>query len=211
MGPQAEKKLHILTEALLARWKESPRPFRLCGYLGTFANYIKTDDDYRFSLFVGQDPMHITPVRQLIHESIARRAKKREASAVEMIQPRSPRNLNRCSSEAESLHLLDLPLEIQYMIHDCLGFEDIESLLHATGWEVSRGYWRSRLPKNIIFELDQINPQVELDWCFYCPQVEPLVTGNPQLRNRGRILQILGETKELFLYLVSQEEIMGKP
>jgi hypothetical protein len=97
-----------------------------------------------------------------------------------------------------------LPLEIMYMIFDLIsGTKSWAALkmLENMGWQLPDSYWRDRIPRDIISELDeeisQLDPPADIDWPFLCLKAEMRCKTQYSLRNRHRILRIVRSVKSL--------------
>jgi hypothetical protein len=107
------------------------------------------------------------------------------------------------------LSLCNLPYDIRCLISDHLHYSHLETLLTATGWRINDQYWRSRFPWEILFEAEELDYEVGLDWQRLCLRGEELIENEFGLLNRARILQILQETKRLFLSFLEEEQQVG--
>ena len=94
--------------------------------------------------------------------------------------------------------MYDLPLKVIYMILDYLYNPDASRLIAIMNWHIADAYWRSRFPKDIIFEIEQLSPTADLNWQFLCLEAELLLETSKRLLNRQRIFQILIRTKQHF-------------
>ncbi|PLB55680.1 hypothetical protein P170DRAFT_344994 [Aspergillus steynii IBT 23096] len=107
-----------------------------------------------------------------------------------------------------------IPVELAIMIVDLIrkapgyGLEDIKStrnMLSAFGWSLPDTYWQSRCRNRLIFEVeDLIEAGSKVDWQLVCLGLEELLFDHHWyfkggLRNRGRILQLIGQIKVVFL------------
>ncbi|KAL4887740.1 hypothetical protein BDV59DRAFT_22133 [Aspergillus ambiguus] len=84
-----------------------------------------------------------------------------------------------------------LPLDIQMLIVDEL--EDVEDIAKATDalqWNFTDGYWKTRIPKDIIFEYSAIqNDDLQWNRLFYI--IQHLLRESHGLRKRQQILNFL--------------------
>lgn len=139
------------------------------------------------------DPVKIPAVRTLIKKSIWRRK--------HQIRPRYSCPLIQC-------FLSRLPLDIQYIILDLLDYNDIFNMQQALEWPVGDSYWRSRVPKILFFELEDVEEE-GLDWEYLCPRLEQLLASFDPLKNRQRIMRVLQGTKNIFLRNLREEGMIN--
>ncbi|KAL1964462.1 hypothetical protein VTN77DRAFT_6888 [Rasamsonia byssochlamydoides] len=99
--------------------------------------------------------------------------------------------------------VLSLPAEIQWLVLDSLHHIDIRRLLDATGWQIADIYWRCRLQRDLIFELNDLGPDAHLDWQFLCLDAEKMMEESFGLMNRQRICNVLEEVKQRMDFLLS--------
>lgn len=185
VGESAENELDLFLEVLHQRWKMEPQPFELGNCVRErfwFANHFERDANIELRAI--WDPVNIPEIRSAIRRSRLRSFKRRNASS-------------RCLSK------LSLSLDVLLQILDYLQAADIENLLSATHWQVPDFYWRSRFPRKLIFEAEELisNKTENINWEFLYLEVEKLVRNERLLglQNRQRIFRILEGTKELFL------------
>jgi len=107
-----------------------------------------------------------------------------------------------------------LPTDIRFIILDLLKEpKDILNILVAFKWQwqIPDLYWRSRFPKDILFEFDEIiTSKKELDWQYLCLRAEELLETCHGLRNRRRIMRVLEGTKSVFLQTIEQDREQEK-
>lgn len=92
-----------------------------------------------------------------------------------------------------------LPPEIQYIILDQLSRKCFANVREA-GLKVHDEYWRSRVPKNLIFELQDIAATDLVDWEFLCLEIEETVEGWDlrSLEARRYLIESLHRRKRAF-------------
>lgn len=186
IGQSVENELDLFLEVLYQRWKMKPRPFEL-GHCVKERNWYGSvyEKDKKVVIGAMWDPMDIPEVLSVIRRCSLRGSKRRSSG-----------------SQHSSACTLDLPLDILLHILDYLHVVDVEHFLVATQWQAPSSYWRSRFPRKLIFEVEELisNPTEYVDWRFLCVEVEKLL-GNERLlglQNRQRIFRILEGTKDCF-------------
>ena len=189
IGPSAENQLDLFLQVLSQRWEMKPRPFEVRRCIWK-RNWMECYSGKKLleCLVAILDPMDIPEIKALIHRCT-------QGGRGDDVKGRS--------SSSQNLGSLDLPLDIIHHIFDHLRVTDIESILIATQWQVPSFYWRSRFPRKLIFEIEELtSAEMEnVNWQVLCLEVEKLIEGETSrgLQNRRRIYRILEGTKELFL------------
>jgi hypothetical protein len=93
------------------------------------------------------------------------------------------------------------------IIIDLLDYKSIPKLLRAFGWVLSNTYWSKRLPKDLIFEMDDlIKDNFEIDWQFLTLGVDKLFQRSYGLLNRRRLLPVLKKVRDLFFEEVAKQQ-----
>ncbi|XHG02140.1 hypothetical protein AWENTII_005501 [Aspergillus wentii] len=136
---------------------------------------------------IPHDPVNIVELRDLISEAIQRRGSQREQRRPRVIIPR-----------------IALPVEIQMVIVNALHIaSDIQNTLAAFNWQLPDTYWRTRFPKDIIFEYKDLMT-VNLDWKYLYLGLEGLFKSSHGLGHRVRTLDNLKEIHSIFLRLLER-------
>lgn len=91
------------------------------------------------------------------------------------------------------------------MIMDLLDYKEIPKPLRAFGWVLANSYWSGRLPKDLVFELYDLD-NVEVDWKFLTLGVEKLLQRSYGLLNRRRLLPVLRKVRGLFFEEVAKQQ-----
>lgn len=195
VGSEAEKELALFAQTLAERWPK--QPFGLSRRERSKKNR-NSDFSISFNSLlwnIASDPINIPEVEKLI------RGHGRTKSLG------SGKKSKSGPGRVSDLGSLDLPLDIQFLILDCTRTEDTQNLLVATEWDIPNSYWRSRFPRDIIFEIEKllVPGKREVDWQSLCLGAEKLLQDDKiyGLENRKRILRTLGETKTMFLSKLS--------
>lgn len=92
---------------------------------------------------------------------------------------------------------VDLPPEVKMMILDCLDTMDVRNSLSVFHWKLPDRYWRSRFPKETVFEYENLK-STNLNWEHLCLGVEDLLQTSHGLRYRKQTLRNLSDIKKLF-------------
>lgn len=187
IGRCAEKYLGLFCQVLVNRWADEDETFGLGEEL--FEEFDFNDEDWAgdgltSDKFCLRDPLYIPAVRTLIRR--ARRPYRRLK-----ISKKRRDILN-------SLRLGLLPVDVQCLILDYLDYNDAKNVLRAAGWQVGDEYWRARFPRDIIFEITEVDPTFVMNWQFLCLEAEALMENNQSLLNRRRIMRLLREDRESF-------------
>lgn len=143
---------------------------------------------------IQHNPLQIPAVTSLLRKLIRR-------SAVNNKSP-SPKLKPKCLVPAM------LPLEIMYMIFDCLDQANFELVLEATGWVINEEYYRCRFRCHyLVFETEKLRSQVDLDldWPFFYREAEGLLQESGGFQTRCRIMGLLNVTKRRFLSRLASE------
>jgi hypothetical protein len=191
IGPVAEEELDLFVQILHERWQKNPFEVNKCVVNRYWRNrYLESGELISDSLVTTADPEDIPEIKNIIHRA-AKEAVCKQA-----------RIKLRCRSH------LDLPLDVQLLIIDCLRSRDARNAPAGMGWQVPLSYWKSRSSSVIqyIHEIENIKPE-EIDWEFFYQEVEELFENKAKsygLQNRLRIFRILKGTKKLFLSRLAQ-------
>lgn len=110
-----------------------------------------------------QDPVHISQVQRLVDTSIRRRA-------TEPMRQKTMKG-RRVFSTVTGQGWIAIPAEIKCLIMDHLHGKDVGHGIIALGWRLPDRYWRSRFPRDIIFEVGDFDLG-EIDWQHLCMEVE---------------------------------------
>lgn len=159
---------------------------------------------HREGLVAITDPIDIPEVKDII-DRVTEKALNRGVEK----QLGSHHSSTLTNDKAGGQDLLNLPLDLKLLVLDCLRPADTQSILAATGWQVPDSYWRSRSPRIIIFEIEELDPTVKVDWALFCQEAEELVESRSSLglQNRQRIFRILEGTKNLFFSALGEKEL----
>lgn len=151
-------------------------------------------------MFPVWDPLDIPAVHELFRKAA-------EARARETVKRKTRKWCPLLQLPIEHLRAPSsvLPPEIKDLILDHLPYhKDVRNALYAFGWKIPDSYWRSRFPRDIIFEINhELDPKVEVDWKFLCLKAEELLETSQSLLNRQRIFRVLEGTKKLFFEMDS--------
>ncbi|KAL2006514.1 hypothetical protein VTN00DRAFT_9182 [Thermoascus crustaceus] len=118
------------------------------------------------------------------------------------------RRWSRVASRNESNVIFTVALDVKLLFLDYLDHKAIRNTIAALGWEIPDSYWRSRFPKDLIFEVEEIGTR-EIDWQYLFLKIESLLKNSDALLNRRRIMKVLEGTKKIFLQLTEGEQIEG--
>lgn len=153
------------------------------------------------------DPVKIPALREVIDESIDRCRYREQESGHNTrrcrLTPIRPLPIFLDVKPTIISHVL--PTDVQWLIVDQLEYR--ARILRAFGWVLSDSYWSKRSPKDLIFEVDDLEKtdNVEFDWQFLCLGVEKLLQRSPGLLNRQRLLPVLRRTKTLFFEKLAKQ------
>lgn len=192
IGPSAENDLDLFLEVLFQIWDTEPHPFEVSNCIGnrSWGGMDSSEALSEEELHAVWDPTDVPEIQAILRQSTKQEVGERSKMR---------------SSGSQNLGTLDISLDVIHQILDYLPVTDIENILTATQLQLPNLYWRSRFPRQLIFEADEfISAEAEnanVDWRFLCLEIEKLL-GNESLhglQNRQRIFRILEGTKELFL------------
>lgn len=173
--------------------------------------------------YMPRDPLNVTEVRDMIKVAT-------ESPSGYQARHRRPESSNQMSSVWSNVRLryrnkeswdrncrneelenkeplVDLPLDIIYMIVAYLQHPDICNTLRAFRWQLPNSVWRSLFPKDIIFEYEEIKAAENLDWRQLYFRAHGLLKTSDGLKNRVRIMKILTAVKSVFLQLLKENNI----
>ncbi|GKZ63211.1 hypothetical protein AnigIFM49718_011280 [Aspergillus niger] len=123
-----------------------------------------------------RDPIGMTSVRRFVTRCRTRATSRDKVS-------------NRpCSMDS---WLIRLPMELQYMIMDQLGYKDVCSVLGGIHWTVDNGYWKRRLNLDLFSEVRSILHE-DLDWRWLSLNLEVLEQSQAGV-DRKRFFTLLEE------------------
>ncbi|KAL1967137.1 hypothetical protein VTN77DRAFT_3428 [Rasamsonia byssochlamydoides] len=157
-------------------------------------------------LFALRDPLNVVEVRDLIKQAVVKRRKRKTGEKrSKSLSTRKPLN-----QDDNAYNDILLPVDIILTILDFLSYyKDIRNTLQALpswGPMIPNLYWRSRFPKEVIFEYEEIASRDDLDWQDLYFKAGDLLETSHGLRNRQRIMKVLEGIKALFLELVMTGE-----
>jgi hypothetical protein len=219
IGPSAESELDLLVRTLLQRWQEQPFEVSSCMDGRAWAqgeNILVELEGLRGvcdppDTLEGQiavtNPMDIPEVKDII-----RKATEKSADKEERRKPESDTSSNSFGESSmrfsTSKTLLTLPFDIQLLLLDFLRPADARKTLTATGWHVPDSYWRRRSPRKLIFEIDDLDPAVKVDWTFFCQEADELIESKSLygLQNRQRLFRILTGTRDMFFSTLADRD-----
>lgn len=211
LGPELEGNLDTLVMALKYSWGELPseETDRLHSYRGHYGGpfwladlmnneyYLQNDGDPRPPIsakeqfFVLSDPSCISGIQKALENS-----KRNKDDAFD--------NSNETQLKASCKGPVDLPPELQLLVLDFLSdILDIGNAAAAFRWHLPDLYWRSRIPCDVFYELNDI-PSDEVDWESLAIELGKLLRGCWVLENRMRILRLLYYVRDRFLGMVAQ-------
>ncbi|KAL2004700.1 hypothetical protein VTN00DRAFT_3228 [Thermoascus crustaceus] len=155
------------------------------------------------------DPTHVEEVSDIIEKSISRCARKKTKTKTRRWRPCLDPNHSYIEEHLKSPSGLRLPanIEIRYLILDNLDYADAQNAFRAFGWRVLKGCFQRRFPRDLVFEIEQLKtPVPEMDWEFFCLEVERLMESSEVLLNRQRIFRIVRGAEEMFADRVEGRE-----
>ena len=184
IGPVAEEELDLFVQTLHKRWQKHPFEVDNCVVNQNWSGQkFRSHGLIPECLIATADPGDIPEIKDIIRRAI-------EASICK-----------RARSKLRSRGHFELPLDVQFLIIDCLRPRDARNALAGLGWQVPLSYWRSRCSPAIkyIHEIEEAKPE-EIDQEFLYQEIEELLENNASygLRNRQRIFRILEGTKKSF-------------
>ncbi|KAI9924212.1 hypothetical protein MW887_007162 [Aspergillus wentii] len=139
---------------------------------------------------IPHDPLNILELRDLIEEATRLRVRPEAETSQRGIVYRLPY----------------LPLGVQMVIVDLLHrVLDMRHLLLAFDWRLPDAYWRSRLPKHVVFEYEDLQ-HAHLDWEYLCLGVLDMMKTSHALRHRERTLSNLKAIRTIFNGLLEVKE-----
>ncbi|OJJ33312.1 hypothetical protein ASPWEDRAFT_185713 [Aspergillus wentii DTO 134E9] len=155
-GPQVEKHLDLLVQALRLKWVGGAHEL----LSDTWYHYEYTRYRWDWTLQPIDIPSYLN-------------------DPMGTGETRSP-----CPSENHVYH--SLPLEIKYLILDTLQREkDINGLLSGFEWYIPDSYWKGRFPREMGFEIGQIRWK-EIDWPYIIENAKLITDSpSLQLRRRN--------------------------
>ncbi|KAL2006804.1 hypothetical protein VTN00DRAFT_9472 [Thermoascus crustaceus] len=196
---------------LYGRWNEKPQPFDIANCLrgGRIWNLDDLNDGpHPESRIAVKDPINIPEIEALFRRSAEQNAirgfrkKLRSSSSSDDHHPTSDSDSGSTSpvdNVKTNIRLrFDLPIDLLYLVIDRPRDPDASNLQKAMGWQAPDWYWRARLLRDIMFEIDGWTPLPDVDWKFLCLSAEQMMETSTWLLNRRRILRILKGTKVLF-------------
>lgn len=151
--------------ACVAVWKVNILDFDICytheGRVKLFQRREGSQTKYW-----GRDPVDILPIKDLLKTSISRAARRKTRKETRRRAAFHGRTIHR-----ERMDMRVSP-EIQLLILDFVhSRNDAQNLLIAFGWLIPEEYWRRRSPREVIFEVEDLDQ--EDDWMFLCLEGGP--------------------------------------
>lgn len=194
LGSLATSRLDLIVAALRKQWDEIiPRISRSSTSAAELSyNFGRYYQGLQHSYQV-EDPMFIPPLNTLLQTCT-------DLSSA-----------NKGSRETISLNILgskyNVPLEITYLIADCLSLRDTYNMLIAFGEKFPPNYWKRQIPTDILFELEKFDDNPFL-WPYIAPKIESWgILNTYGIGNRKRILGMVDGIKRLVDTEVNKERI----
>ncbi|RJE21285.1 hypothetical protein PHISCL_06381 [Aspergillus sclerotialis] len=202
IGPKAEQNLGLLFRAL----RDSYQECKFGPYGKRYGPVIPFPVVYnvRSEMKLGKDPFESNAVGRQIQRSVFRHPGKRRWPKGKCWSrgKRRPKNL------LQDCLLSRLPLDIQYMILDLLNHRNFARMWRAIDLPVSKHYWQSRAPRDIIHELQDIPKDDNyVDWEYLCLGLERLLERNPMLQSHRRAFELLQEPRDISHKLLKEERM----
>lgn len=97
---------------------------------------------------------------------------------------------------------IPLSYDLQFMILELLECDDVCNLVIAFGWELPDIYWRRRMRKDLIFEVENIKESVCscIDWQAVYLQLPRVLKSSEAFSSRRAIVDHLHAIKDIFLW-----------
>ncbi|KAH8705882.1 hypothetical protein BGW36DRAFT_285693 [Talaromyces proteolyticus] len=196
-----EKNLKLFLNVLQQRWKDEPMfvdsqeianwiidrgSWRSGFYSDYFNQNYRCEYEVNRNLVAIRDPMCVYEVEEIIAESAKKYTLLKEKMGDTVPAP--------TTIITSSFILYSIPYEVWMVIFDWLHYSEIVKLLSAARLRMPWSYWQQRAPRDIIWELDDIDLQTTpIDWQHLCLRAERLCEESLGLINRQRICNILKE------------------
>lgn len=225
IGPEAENNLELLLKICRERFHQNPydiheyrdpetneptsqpttRWWNPMQSLSSLDSDVSKDPRQSIPL---RDPLNIPEIERLINHSAQNKARE--------VTKRKSRKWSCFVTDSSSLsterlrsswyyQVTELSCELVFLILDNLSCHtDIRNALVAFNWKVPEVYWKSRMPTNLIFEL-QGEQRLELDWKFLCLGIRRLME-QPNLQNRKRVIELIEEIRRRFWGRMSESD-----
>lgn len=203
LGPKLEDNLELLIAAIRSKWEDE----QLLNEAVRMAAWVRESsseaDEIRVwnSLVASSDPLAGRDVVELLCES-------HNQQQISSIDP-------RCSvaTAGNGKHITTVPHDIQTMVLDCIHYTSVRVALAATGWHIDDTYWRGRMPRHIMWELNEVDHNAQIDWKYLCLKAEEMVDSSPGLLNRQRIRNLVMDIERRMEYqaIIGVDETIMDP
>ncbi|KAK2754248.1 hypothetical protein FQN54_007127 [Arachnomyces sp. PD_36] len=225
IGPEVENNLELFLEICRERFHENPydiheyrdlesseptsqptyrwwNPLQSASSLDPSRHHPDVQKDPRKSIPL-RDPLNTAEITTLINHSAQNKAretiKRKTRKWSSTISDPSSSSTSGQAKSPNFYQVTQLPCDIMLLILDNLSHHtDIRNALIAFDWSPPDIYWKSRVPKDLIFELQDGNHwEDDLDWKFLGLGIVKLLE-QPSLRNRKRVLRLVDEIGRRF-------------
>lgn len=233
IGPEVENNLELFLEICRERFHEDPYniheyekaeeggptsqpdlrwwdPFKLAPPLWIYNPHPDVKEDPKQSVPL-QDPLNTPDIQRLIRHSVQNKArevtKRKTRRWSSSIAGSSPIPNERARS-SQYHQVSELTSELVFMILDNLSCPtDIRNALIAFNWKIPEVYWKSRLPVNVIFELQDGQRPDSLDWKSLYLEFSDLVEKLPTVKNRKRVVELIDEIGRRFKRRMTESDM----
>lgn len=201
-GDKIEKDLELFIRILQQRWEDEniiQDSIQLNDWIVDSYPYFHRTSEYDCDrrLVAIRDPITVYEVEEIIAESAKRYSLRKERQGDEPI------------IVTANYGLFTIPYEVWAGVFDCLHYTDLVKFLSVTRIQMPRSYWWSRAPRDVIWELDDIDGKTTpVDWQHLCLRAERLCDESLGLVNRQRICNILKEVGTKLAFF-SDVEVAG--
>lgn len=185
-GDRIEKDLELFVRILQQRWADEniiQDSRQLNEWIINRHPYFSANEyDCERQLVAIRDPIIVYEVEEIIAESAKRYSllKERQGDSPTIV--------------TANYALFAIPYEVWAGIFDCMHYTELVKFLSVTRIQMPQSYWWSRAPRDIIWELDDIDCETTpVDWQHLCLRAERLCDESLGLINRQRICNILKE------------------
>jgi hypothetical protein len=200
-GDRIEKDLELFIRILQQRWEDEniiQNSRQLNEWIIDRFSYLpRSEYDCDRQLVAIRDPITVHEVEEIIAESAKRYSllKEKQGDAPTIV--------------TANYALFTIPYEVWAGIFDCLHYSELVKFLSVTRIQMPQSYWWSRAPRDVIWELDDIDcGMTPVDWQHLCLRAERLCDESLGLVNRQRICNVLKEVGTKLAFF-SDVEVAG--